>query len=475
MTDEELWRIFGGGTGKEGPILSTTSPGSDWTDVFGNGAWETISFGQNLDAAPYLRAMQREAVGFSLAVQCADIKAQDIAKADMQLWRRRGKRWVEVQPDQHWLANLLATAPNDLGQTWTEFWRMVLMYLDLTQNAYVLKETTRTGDIIGLIPIPSHRVRPRVTTDGTVFYEVFAASEYDRAVLGDTTLLVPARQMVHFVGRSADGLCGLSNMTLGEPIFGLMGSIFEYQRKLFANEGRQPIVFESDSASFGSTELGDAAFRRLKDQLTDRVRKMAAYGDPILLEAGYKAKIIAQNARDAMTNEAYKTMVDRICGLMRLPPHKIQAIDAVKYENMAAMNADYANSILVPIANLVRDRMKLSLLDRSEWVEYSPEFDQLALLAGDPATLMDLLDKGMKSGLVSVNEGRTRLPLGLQPIPGGDVRFIPVNYAVVDENGDLVEQMANAQPGNTGQAPVPNQPQANPAPKRELRVVNGDN
>jgi hypothetical protein len=142
------------------------------------------------------------------------------------------------------------------------------------------------------------------------------------------------------------------------------------------------------------------------------------------------------------------------------------------------MNADYANSILVPIANLVRDRMRLSLLSRAELTEYSPEFDQLALMAGDPATLMDLLDKGLKDGVVSINEARVRLPLGLQPIKGGDVRLIPTNFAIVDEEGDLVMQAAEGQMGNTGQAPAPNQPQAqppkpapNPKPARGLELA----
>lgn len=470
MDDTELWEVLGGNAAgsagtKDGPVLSTVSPISDWTNVFGQDAvWDTVGFQRNLDAAPYLRAMRQEAVGFSIAVQCADVKAQDIAKAEMRLWRRRGRQWVEVEPGQHWLAELLATAPNDLGHTWTEFWRMTIMYLDLTQNAYVLKEQTRAGDILGLIPIPSHRVRPRVTAEGELFYEVFASTEWDRAQLGENTVYVPADRMIHFRGRMADGISGLSNAVLGRPIFELMGAISDFQLKLFQNDGRQPIVFESDSAVFGTSEQGDAAFRRLKSQLTERVRKMNASGDPILLEAGYKAKVIAQNSRDAMTAEAYKAQVQQVCGLMRMPPHKIFQLDSIKYDNQAAMNADYANSVLVPVTKNIAEKLRNTLLPRTEWTALSPEFDQMTLLAGDPATLMDLLDKGTKIGLVSVNEARERLPLGLQPIKGGDVRLVPVGYAVVDQNGDLVEQMANGQAGNTGEPPVPHEPPQPPQP-----------
>lgn len=457
---DELWGVLGGTAEKDGAVVSTMSPASDWTNAFGQSdVWETVGFQRNLDFVPYANAYRRDAVGISLAIQCADVKAQDIAKADMRLWQQRGREWVEVQPGQHWLAKLLATVPNDIGHSWTEFWRMVILFLDLTQNAYVLKETNRFGDVLGLIPLPSHRVRPRVSRDGALFYEVYAASEWDRAVLGDDYLIVPARDMIHFRGRLVDGLCGLSNMALGSPVFDLLGSIADFQTKLFQNDGRLPIVFESDSAVFGTGEQANAAFTRLKQQLSERVRKMNAYGDPILLEAGYKAKVVAQSAKDAVTAEAYDRQVLRVCGLMRMPPHKIFALQNVKYDNQSAMDAQYANTILLPIARNIGEKLRNSLLTEDEWPTLSPEFDQMALLAGDPGTLMDLLDKGIKDGIVTINEARERLPLGLNPIPGGDVRMVPVNYAMVDRDGNVV-QAATGQPNNTGEQP-PQAPQPN--------------
>ena len=113
----------------------------------------------------------------------------------------------------------------------------------------------------------------------------------------------------------------------------------------------------------------------------------------------------------------------------------------------------------MPIANDIRDKFKLSLLTEEEWETYSPEFDQMQLLAGDPKTLMDIIDKAMKSSLMTVNEGRERLPMGLNPMTkGGDVRLLPVNYALVDEKGEITQLAAKGQPNNDGSTPNPGPP-----------------
>jgi len=189
----------------------------------------------------------------------------------------------------------------------------------------------------------------------------------------------------------------------------------------------------------------------LKDQLTERVRKMNAYGDPILLEAGYTAKVIAQNARDAMTTEAYSAAVMQICGLMQTPPHKIYALSEVKYSNQESLNDQYANDCLIPIAGNVEERFKVDLLEEGEWADLYPEFDRMPLMAGDTKTMMDVVNKAIQTGLITINEGRERLPLALNPIPGGDVRLVPVNVAMVDANGNILQQAADGQPNNTGE------------------------
>lgn len=423
----------------------TTNLPQAWSE-FQDSLWETLTFQRNID---YPRRMN--AVGLSLALQCSDRKAQDVATSEMQLWRRNGRGWRLVEPREHWFARMLSRRPNEF-HTWDEFWRMVVIHFDFAQQAMIFKDMDRQGNVTGLIPLPTGMARPRVSPNGNLFYEIAASTEFDRSMIGANTVTVPAYRIIHIKGRMYDGLQGLSNAQLGDGLFGLLDAIANFQRNLFGNDGRQPIVFESDSAGFGEGAQADAAFRRLKDQLTERVRKMNQYGDPILLEAGYKAKVIAQNAREAMTNEAYEGLVMRVCGLMKMMPHKIYAYQGVKYDNQATANNAYYNEVLRPVTSAIEKRLHIDLLDEDEWYDYSVEFDQMPLMAGDPQTMVEILDQALKSGAIEIDEFRERVPLGLNPLPNdaGQVRYVPVNMAIVDRAGNVV-QAAQGQNEGVGQ------------------------
>jgi HK97 family phage portal protein len=450
---EDLWGIgYGGIDAKDGTYIGdTTNLPANW-QAFQDNLWQTISFQRNYN--PLVTPTSSQALGMALAVMCADVKARDLAKSEMELWRKVGRSYREVEPSQHWFAKKLSRRPNPY-MTWTEFWRMTVFHLSLAQNAYVYKEINRLGEIVDLYPMPPARTA-RFTGNGRVWYEFAANTDLEKVRMdGADRIVLPADRVIHFMGRTSDGISGISNLTLGAPLFELVNSIGRFQTQLFNNDGRQPIVFESDSAVFGTGDQADQAFRRLKQQLTEAVRKMNAYGEPILLEAGYKAKIIAQNARDAMTTDAFQKTVVSLCGLLEVPPHKVFAYETVKYDNMAAADNQYANDCLVPMAKNMEEKLRLELLQDDEVDYLFPEFDRMPLLAGDAKTLMEVVDKGMSKGLMTFNEGRERLPLGLNPVKGGDKRMVPVNMALVDEQGEIVAIAANGQPNNDGQTPAP--------------------
>ncbi len=413
--------------------------------------WNDLSFAIGLDTSPFLGA-RRDNVGLSLAIQCADVKARDISKTKMRLWRQVGDQWKIQKSKDHWLAKLLATRPSEL-HSWTEFWRMTVLHLDLAQNAYILKDLQRDGTVTGLLPWMPARIRQRVSGDGELFYEIGAATEYERAQLGGYRVILPAERVIHLRGRLLDGLTGLSNVLLGNPIFNLLGAISHYQTRLFGNDGTTPLVFETDQTFQG--EHADAAFRRLKQQLSERTRKMNTNGDPILLEAGLKAKAIAVNSREAMTAESFDQQVVRVCSLMQCPPHKIYALNSVKYDNQSAMDNQYANDCLIPLAHNIEEKVKNSLLPMDDWEDWDLEFERMPMLAGDPATLTNMLHTAALDGALEINEYRERLPLSLNPVAGGNVRYVPVNMAMVGRDGKVIQQAASGQPNNDGTTEKP--------------------
>ena len=446
---EELWDVFGGVSAKsEGEIVGSSTdyslPANLWGQEY---QWNELG----LDTSVLAGRSSSETIGLGLAIQCAGVKARDIAKAEMLLWRRDGRNWRIVEPREHWFARMLARRPNSL-HTWTEFWRMVILHLEVAQNAYVIKDIDRAGHVLELLPWPPGRVRSRVSADGRLFYEFAAYTEFEQAQLGGPYVILPASRVIHLRGRMWDGLHGLSNAVLGNPIFELLAAINRYQTNLFGNDGKTPLVFETDQSFNG--DQADAAFRRLKNQLTERTRKLRQSGDPLLLEAGLKAKSIAINSDEALTTKTFDQQVLRICGLMETPPSKIFALESIKYDNQAAMNLQYAADCLIPITRNIGEKFRNELLDESEWEDLSPEHDELALTQGDPESMAKWVDSGLKNGALEINEARVRF-FQVNPIPGGDVRLVPVNMAMVDRDGNVVQAATGQNAGAGAQTEEP--------------------
>jgi HK97 family phage portal protein len=463
--DQDLTKSVPVPEGVIGGPFSSESPDL-WQDLFGLPIDYHPWIGWNVPGPSSLAGE-----GMSLAITCATVKARDIAKAEMQLWRLNSQGGYDfVKPNQHWLAKLLSRRPN-AHHTWDEFWRLVVTHREMAQNAYILKIENRLGEVTQLVPWVPSRCRMRISLQNNVFYEIMAANEFEQAMLGQGSTVVPARRIIHLKGRMWNGFDGMSNEVIGSPIFALTDAITRYQTNLFGNDGRQPMVYETDK-EFGTSDQATAAFNRLKQQLREATAKMNRQGDAILLEAGLTAKPIGANPKDALAPEAYKSMVQRICALMDMPPHKIYQLDPVKYNNQAQMDATYASSVLEPVAQNIEHHFRLDVLPEDEQDELFPEFDRMGLLAGDPESLMKVMKDAMLLGGMTHNEMRDRLPLALGPIEGGDTRMVPVNVRLVDENGEEVMKP------ETPAAPNPNAPNdqqaqdlANQNRSPDLRVV----
>jgi hypothetical protein len=72
---------------------------------------------------------------------------------------------------------------------------------------------------------------------------------------------------------------------------------------------------------------------------------------------------------------------------------------------------------------------------------------------------------------MELNEARDKLPLGLNPLPNGDVRYVPVNVAVIDRDGNVAQQAAEGQNQGAGQGEGTEEGDENGQQQRTLRLV----
>jgi HK97 family phage portal protein len=418
-------------------VTSTDRP-ELWHDLLGLSP--QYSFGWNIPAR------HATSLGTAIMLRCAAVKARDIAKGGMYLWRTPDQdKWEKVAPAQHWLAKKLARRPNDL-QSWGEFWRMLIMHLSIMQRAHILPRFNRVGEVVEFIPILPGRIRRRTGRDGRLFWEIDTATDVERIMLRRDQLIVAEERVITIVGTSWDGFEGLSNLALAAPIVEVLDSVRDYQASLFGNNGKLPVAFETD-ATFDGAE-GEVAFNRLKRQLRQSFRDMQTRGDPLLLDAGLTAKVLANSSRENTTTDSFQQLAVQICSQMEVPPHKLFLLDTVKYDNAAHLDNQYISDILYPMADNIEEKLRLGVLTDDELDEYWPEFDREMMAAQDPKSINERVKVGMGTGVMMQNEGRQRI--GLNPVEKGNFFTVPVNTAIMREDGTIEQMAADGQNNNDG-------------------------
>lgn len=401
-------------------------------NLFGYGVWSDEASGP-IDLEKVLK--------LSAALVALDVLSQDISKVDLQLRRRLPNGGSEVvMPGEHWLAAMLADVPNE-HHTWGEFVEMIVLHLAAVQNAYVGKVLTLAGQVEQLIPVLPGRVRIYVDPEsGLYFYDVDRNTPHEQMLMR----LFPQRfllgdEVIHIRGRLFDGLFGYSNLEAGSAVFALSSAVQDYQTRLYKNDAIMRGVFSLPNEEV----LGEAAFRRLKDQLATLWSKMRTSGAPIVLEQGMEFKSVSMNSDAAETAKAKQNAIEDVARVFRIPPHKMMHIVNVKYENMETLEKSYVQDTLIPIARRVEQKMNVGLLSPEERQTYFLQFDREAMVLTDVKAQAEIMKVLLDRGVISLDEARMKRGYNPKPNGSGRVFLIPANYALVDDRNEVVLAAGN--------------------------------
>jgi HK97 family phage portal protein len=111
--------------------------------------------------------------------------------------------------------------------------RTLQMSTLLWGNGYAEIERTRRGDVTGLWPLPPDRTRPQVDfPDGVRRLSYFAQ------IRPSTSTVLPARNVVHLMGYSFDGICGMSPIWVARNAIGMGLAMEQFGSKFFANDAK---------------------------------------------------------------------------------------------------------------------------------------------------------------------------------------------------------------------------------------------
>lgn len=384
---------------------------------------------------------------------CITLIASDIAKMRLRLVERDSDGiWTEVDSPAF---SPVLRKPNRY-QTRITFIKCWLISKLAYGNAYILKQRDNRGVVIALYVLDPSRVKPLVSQDGAVYYEL---RKDTLSNLNPDTVILPASEVIHdvmhplyhpLVGLSPIYACGLS-ATLGLRIQ-------TNSAKFFGNMSRPSGMLTAPGAITNETAL------RLKD-----TAEAAISGENIgrLLMAGDGLKFEAFNmtAVDSQLTEQWKESSKTVCSTFRVPAYKVGVEPPPSYNNIEALDRQYYSQCLqehIETIELLLDE-GLGLAQKIDGRQYGTEFDLDDLLRLDSATMTTTLAQGTGAGIVAINEARYKL--NLPPAEGGEEPILQ------QQNWPLSQLASREPPTIPGRPDQTTPPASQPPPADDGKAI----
>lgn len=337
---------------------------------------------------------------------CITLIASDISKLRVKLVQQSGDGiWSETTKAAF---SPILRKPNGY-QNRIQFWEGWMLSKLSRGNTYVLKARDGRGIVIGLHVLDPNRVKPLVSDQGEVYYELSA----DNLAGIDGPVVVPAREIIH------DRWNCLFHPLVGiSPIFaaGLAATqglrAQENSANLFANQARPGGILSAPA------RISDETANRLKEQWQTNyggpnTGKVAVLGD------GLKYEAMSLSPKDSLVIDQMKWTAEVVCSTFHVPSYKVGVGQLPANSNVQALNVEYYSQCLqslIEAAELCLDEG----LGIGEQYKLGTEFDVDNLLRMDSATLVDVVQKA--KGVLTLDEQRRRLDVG--PVKGGNTIYL---------------------------------------------------
>jgi len=257
-------------------------------------------------------------------------------------------------------------------------------------------------------------------------------------------VLLP-QEVLHIKGFTLDTLRGMDVSYAHKDTLGFAVGANQYGNAFFTNNASVDKVL-----TFPGTLT-----KQQDQQLQDKIGNVSGSrkaGSTLVLDAGMDLKRIGLNPEEAMLNESRAFQVNEVARVFGVPVHLLQNMDRATFNNIEMMTTLFVTLCLRPWAIQAEQEMLIKLLTRqekeSEQFFFRHNFE--GLLRGDTASRSAFYASAILNGWMSRNEVREKE--NLNRLEGLDKPLVPVNMAIIDENGAIETQTQEEN------APIPGQP-----------------
>jgi len=344
----------------------------------------------------------------STVYKCIKAISESLGMLPMHLYRTmsNGERERVQNNPMH---QLLAVRPNP-WQTPMQFRVMMEAHRSLRGNAYARIIYDGAGNAQALVPLHPDRVLPEIV-DGQPLYRVRPAGG-----AGAEEVLIPG-ELLHLTGLCLDGFVGMNPIQAEREAIGAGIASRDYGSRFWNNDARPPFwvkvpgKFENNEARTNFRDEWQASYGG------------SNRGRPAVMDRGMELQELGLSNADSQWIEARRYSDVDICGLWRVPPHKIGLLDRATWGNVEQMNIEFVTDCLMPLAVSWEQVLARDLLPDDGGLFFEILLDML--LRGDTTTRYTAYGKAIQDGWLTRNEAR-RLE-NRNPLPGLDEPLQPLN------------------------------------------------
>lgn len=356
--------------------------------------------------------------------------SRDTASVPLKVYQRAADGRGREPVRDHYLWPILnGTDPNP-EQTAMELRQMLMGFVLTHGNAYALIEREQ-GQVARLWPIVPWRVTVVRNPRGALEYMVTLPPQ------GQSVPLEP-RDILHLRGFTRDGVLGVDTVHQMREAIGLSIATEQAAASFFGNGANPRGFLHTDNS------LSEKAYNRVLETLDLKHEGPENWHKVAILEEGLQWQQLTTDPEQAQMIETRKLNVTEASRILLIPPHKLGDLERSTFSNVEQQEIDYWVGSLTPWFVNLEQRFTKQLLQPRERQDTIIEHVVEGRLRGDSAARAQFYNSLFNVAGISPNEIAERE--NMNPVEGGDTRFVPLNMMPVNEASQAIEVPERSRP-----------------------------
>jgi len=361
---------------------------------------------------------QKTALKFTAVFAAVKILSENIASLPRMVTEMTSDG--DVPAPSHPAARLLAK-PNQYMDPFV-FWFAVNAITLTKGNAFVRIEYSMTTGL----PVALHILDPDcmqiVLDQGRKMY-VYNDPDPDLKWLNGTYL---DSEILHFMFFTLDGISGVDPITYNAASIGRGIATGAFSADFYRKGGQIKGTLETDQG------LTEEAFKNFKRHY----RQSAQNFETPILEYGMKYKPIGITPIAAQLIQTETLSIQDIARMYSIPPHLLAELSHATFSNIEQQNIFFGEYSLRPLCKRLEVQLEDKLVAEKDRGRYNIKFDLRGMMRGDATARSAYYASGIQNGWMTPNEARAHE--GLKKLPGLDNARVPLNYATVNDDGQII-------------------------------------